>query len=364
MTSLFRTPSSTPRISGPVELIQAVPYLLGFHPQDSLVIIGLKDGYLEVTARMDVADLEEPRLLGETIASLRRGGVTTFVGLVYLEAGTPADPPADAVLAADRLSEAVAAVEGRLAEVLVVTGSGWWSARCEHTGCASVHGGPLPTGTSDYALAATVAGVAPLSDRVGLEAVLAPLPAAERVPAAVIRRAEHDGVLAVLESDERQYRLGQLAALTGAARASGSAQWSPPGDAECARLAVALTWIRTRDEVWMRVDEGRLDGRELWRELARRLPDAYRPAALLLYGWAMWRHGNGALARVAAEQAVTIDPEYTAADLLLGVLTNAMNPRTTPRLRTRSRAGGRNARGGGGARRGGNGRGGGNGGRW
>jgi hypothetical protein len=41
----------TMRINGPADLLSAVPYLLGFHPTESLGLIGLTHGVLVVTAR-------------------------------------------------------------------------------------------------------------------------------------------------------------------------------------------------------------------------------------------------------------------------------------------------------------------------
>jgi len=38
------------RLRGPADLIAAVPYLLGFQPSDSLVLVGLDRGRLVVTA--------------------------------------------------------------------------------------------------------------------------------------------------------------------------------------------------------------------------------------------------------------------------------------------------------------------------
>jgi hypothetical protein len=90
-----------------------------------------------------------------------------------------------------------------------------------------------------------------------------------------------------------------------------------------------------RDAIWLGIDGHRIDGRPLWRQLARRLPEPYDAAPLFLFGWASWRAGDGALAGIAAERAVDSDPSYTAADLLLAALTRAADPRRMPRLRSR-----------------------------
>ena len=68
------------------------------------------------------------------------------------------------------------------------------------------------------------------------------------------------------------------------------------------------------------MDEGRVDGRVLWRYLARRLPAPYDAAPLFLFGWRSYRDGDGALASMAAERALSSDPGYSAADLLLAAL--------------------------------------------
>jgi hypothetical protein len=107
-------------------------------------------------------------------------------------------------------------------------------------------------------------------------------------------------------------------------------------DDEVARFGVALTETAIRDSVWLAVDDRRLAGFELWRELARRLPEPYDAPALFLLGWTAWRDGNGAIASVAAQRAVASDPTYSAADLLLGAISGGIDPRRVPRLRNRA----------------------------
>ena len=90
----------------------------------------------------------------------------------------------------------------------------------------------------------------------------------------------------------------------------------------------------------MALDEGRLEGDRFWRHLARVLPPPYDAAPLFLVGWSAWRGGSGAFARIAADRALDSDPNYSAADLLLAALNNAVDPRvdaevqaTPPRAR-------------------------------
>src|SRR5207244_11973892 len=71
------------RVAGPADLLQAVPYLLGFHPQTSLVIVGLHAARLVVTVRLDLADLAEPRVLDEALEAIHGGGATELVGAIF-----------------------------------------------------------------------------------------------------------------------------------------------------------------------------------------------------------------------------------------------------------------------------------------
>ncbi len=109
----------------------------------------------------------------------------------------------------------------------------------------------------------------------------------------------------------------------------------PAAEDDLIRFGAALATIPVRDAAWLAVDEGRLDGRELWRWLGRRLPGRYAAAPMFVFGWASWRAGNGALAGIAAEQTLDADPEYSPADLLLATLSHGIDPRRMPRLRLR-----------------------------
>jgi Domain of unknown function (DUF4192) len=104
------------------------------------------------------------------------------------------------------------------------------------------------------------------------------------------------------------------------------------------RFAVGLIEISIRDALWLAIDQERLDGRAFWLQLLQRLPAPYDSAPLFLFGWATWRDGNGTLAAMAAQRALTSDPGCTAAELLLSAITNGLDPFRTPKLRSSSRS--------------------------
>lgn len=322
------------RISGPAELLQAVPYLLGFHPARSLVLVGLDDGVLVVTARLDLSDAARGAI-PNALYPMLRGGSTCVVAAIYDDDAGPLDvaelPWTDVAVALEE--EAFAAGCEVLDTMLVVRGR-WWSYACASPACCPPEGRPLPAAPSPFAAAATYQGVVALPDREALEALLDPLPPPDRQRLdAEVEAAEHAAVQDTLDGHGRRYERSAKRALFAAARESADPRWTGPPDAEVARYGVALTSIPIRDSLWMAVDDGRLDGRALWRDLARRLPSPYDAAALFLFGWAAWRAGDGTLAGIAAERAVASDPAYTAADLLLAAVANGVDPRRLPKLR-------------------------------
>ncbi|MGI8762141.1 MAG: DUF4192 domain-containing protein [Jatrophihabitantaceae bacterium] len=332
-------PLPTLRLKAPGDLLQAIPYLLGFHPKASLVLVGLSAGALVVTVRVDLSDLAQADVLAETIAAMRRGAAEELIGAVYDDGAEPtrsgsALPWAGVAPAIDRECLRLGC---ELTAVLLVVGQRWWSYLCKDPTCCPQEGRPVSAGPSVVSAAATYAGMVALPDRETLAAVLDPQP--EDVRAALfplVAEEEDSAVRAVLDASAERRERAVKRAIFSAARDSEEPGW-PGGvaldDATVARFAVALSGRPTRDAVWMAVDDGRLDGRALWRDLARRLPQPYDAAPLFLFGWASWRAGSGALAGIAADRAVASDPGYSAADLLLAALARGMDPRQLPKLR-------------------------------
>lgn len=356
MTSRPRRIHST-RISGPGELLQAVPYLLGFHPTRSLVLVGLHDERLVVTARLDLTDA----LIGgipHAVSAMTRGGSTSFVAIIYDDEFDDADddiyyddrydypddlyddedepcfPASHQPSLAVMLQVELDRVGAQLRDTLLVADDRWWSLSCYDPDCCPIEGRPLPDAPSSFTTAATVDGVVALPSRSALEDVLAPLPDADRSalqPA--IRAAEHTAVEQTLEGNARRWELSTKRAIFRAARAADQPGWSSAADSDVARFGAALAVISLRDAVWLAVDGDRLDGRPLWRDLGRRLPGPYDAPPLFLYAWASWRAGDGASAGIAAERALTSNPDYHAADLLLAAVSSGVDPRQVPKLR-------------------------------
>jgi Domain of unknown function (DUF4192) len=327
----------TLRLSSPAELLAAIPYLVGFHPVESLVLVGLAGNRVTVTARLDLADCGEGEL-HHALTVVSRAGSDAILGAIYGEEDGQTTSwshtfPLGQIV--ESLREAAAWHQLRVGQVLVVRDDRFWiysEAWDEDAGTA------LRPKSSHAAASATYAGLVARPDRAALMAILDQDDAVVRATLdPLLAEYESAAVKAILSGSAQSNRRRVKRAVFAAARQADSTLpgTDPSADrsATLCRIAVGLTDTETRDAVWLAVDQGRLDGRSLWQELVRRLPSPYDAPALFLFGWASWREGNGVLAAEAAIRAMDSDPGYTAAELLLSAVQNGLDPHKTPRLR-------------------------------
>jgi hypothetical protein len=342
MTAAASSPAFTVR--GPADLINAVPYLLGFHPVDSLVVVGMCDGRVVVTIRIDLdVWIGEPGIVEQSLAAMRRGGAGRFIGILFDEVSLPdwhaETLPWDGLVS--ELVSAVHAVDGEVGDVLLVGHGRYWSYSCFGAGCCPDEGVPVSPDSSEVPARATFAGMVALPDRDAVDRLLEPLPEDERAALLPAIDAAIDAAMAEISAG-RQERLDRsdVRALFAAAREAAAGSVDLDEEA-LARYATALRRLAVRDSLWVGIDEQRLTGDALWWHLARALPDPYRAAPLFLIAWTAWRSGSGALAAMAAERAIAADSDYSAADLLLAALSNGVDPRAMPRIRRPARRYGR-----------------------
>ncbi|HEY9523256.1 MAG TPA: DUF4192 domain-containing protein, partial [Thermopolyspora sp.] len=133
------TSSDSPRIvlTRPGDLLGAIPYLIGFHPAESLVIAGFTgrspSGRLRLTTRWDLPIQTES--LSRLVPLLRREGVEQVM-LAGFGPGHLVTPAVDRVIELVRvagidLTEALRAHDGR-----------YWSYLCTRADCCPAEGVP------------------------------------------------------------------------------------------------------------------------------------------------------------------------------------------------------------------------------
>ncbi|MFJ4857032.1 DUF4192 domain-containing protein [Streptomyces sp. NPDC088730] len=356
-------------LRGPAELADALPYLMGFHPNDSVVMVALHGGRGRFGGRLRLGipqSAQEWPSVAEQLAeclikgSERRGDRPDAI-VVFL-CQDPADGETGNQIMerlrpfAQRLRTACGALDVPVLEALCISEDRYWSYCCPDARCCPADGTPLAVpGTSVMAAAATYAGVQVRGSLREMEARLTP-PAAtassgqqqalDRAGSALLPKLlDEEGRKEVGGSTLRLAR--QLMKRLGEAPAAMPSLSDLNDDRlisheEAAAVILGLQDRETRDRAaeWMEGPEAE-SALRLWRALARRCVAPYvehAAAPLTLAGWVAWSTGDEPAARVALGLALRLDPGYTFAQLLHEACNQGLDPETLRRCLRGERA--------------------------
>ncbi len=323
------------KVGSPAEILAAVPYLIGFHPTSSLVVIGARPprDRVHVSFRYDLLDPPEDgyaREIAEHASSVLVNQHVTVAIIVGYGPGALVTPIAEEFRV--RLSEA--GVEVR--EMLRVEGGRYWSYLCQDPGCCPPDGIRFDVSASSIAAQMTLAGNVTLPDRTALERTIAPLGGAARtsMAQATIRAENRAAALVARAARSGRKRGGILRpviddGLRAVSEAIGTYRGGGriDGDDEFAWLTVTLADVRVRDDAWARMEpEYRQSHQRLWTDVLRRADPHYVPAPACLLAFTAWQSGDGALANVAIARALESNPGYTMAQLLLEAVGGGLPP--------------------------------------
>src|SRR6266567_9530590 len=158
------------RVDGPAAMLAVVPRLIGFHPVDSLVVVGASGprNQVEMGFRYDLPEDTEAReqIADHAAETLTLYGIRTVI-LIGYGAGELVTPLMDVMR--DRAARVGRAVK----EALRVEGGRYWSYLCTSPGCCPTEGIPFDTETHPATAAMVVAGLTTQPSREALEATLA-----------------------------------------------------------------------------------------------------------------------------------------------------------------------------------------------
>ena len=321
------------RISSPADALAIVPHLLGFHPANSLVVIGAgrPRDRIELAFRYDLPDPPDSDkaadIAAHSLAVLNRRRLTTVIGIGY-GPGRLVTPVAD-VLAA-RLRQAGL----RPRELMRVEDGRYWSYICRNLECCPAEGVPFDVGAHPAAAAMIVAGMAAYPDRGALARTVAPVsgPAADSMDHATQRAQQRAADLisaAPGQSPNDPTGLlvadGRRAVIEAIQTYRSGGQFSE--DDPVAWLSVVLARLPVRDDAWARMDpEHRQPHLRLWADVVRRACSRYVPAPASLLAFTAWQAGDGALANIAIDRALASDPAYSMALLLRDIMDAGVPP--------------------------------------
>ncbi|MGC5563731.1 DUF4192 domain-containing protein [Streptomyces sp. FR-108] len=359
----------------PAELADALPYLLGYRPEDSIVLVALHDrdgrGRFGGRARLgipshadDWPSVAQQLTHGLVKGSERRGALPeSMVAFLCHEPGN--GESGRAVMErlrplAQLLRTACGALDVPVIEALCISDGRFWSYCCPSEHCCPPDGTSMGLpGTSVLAAAATYAGLQVRGTLRQLRARLTPWEseaaleqesALDAVSMALIPRILDDvsraGVAANTLELARQV-MRRFAETPSAAPGPGTLPADLRDDEllrheEAAMLILGLQDRTTRDRaaVWMEGDEAG-PALRLWRALARRCVGSYgehAAAPLTLAGWVAWSSGDELEAREALAMALGADSGYLFARLLHQACNEGLDPEAIRRCLRGERA--------------------------
>jgi hypothetical protein len=325
------TSSKTYRITCPDDLLAMVPAVLGFHPEESLVVLTIGQAPDPFFARVDLpsepADVEE---LAAHLASVVARHALHGVALVVYSVDA-ATAESSAVALVRTLADA-----GTEVPIAVRADGGRWFRLHGGESADGDSGTPYDVTAHPFTLEAVVDGRVVHESREALadtlvtrdpdevEAVQHALAKALRRKAAAARQPlgppNPAGARNHLVAEGRwlQERVRQFVVDGGRLDTE-----------EVGRLLVAVTSAEVRDVAWSEMT--RADARshvDLWRDVVRRSPreSVAAPAAMLAF--AAWLSGDGALAWCAVDLSQQAEPGYGMAALVAQTLAAAVPPST------------------------------------
>ncbi|MER5842211.1 DUF4192 domain-containing protein [Streptomyces prasinus] len=349
----------------PAELADALPYLLGYHPEDSVVLVALydKDGRgrfggrarLGIPANRDDWPAAARQLAQGLVAGSERRGVKPEQMVVFLCQEPGEGEPGQRVRErlgplAHVLRLECGALDVPVVEALCISDGRFWSYCCDDEGCCPAAGTPMGLpGTSVLAAAATYAGLQVRGTLRELRARFLPWEnAAALEQEAALDAAHRTLVPKILDAagrNEVALQTRELASrvmdrLAGAPSVSGMLPADLRDDEllrhdEAAALILGLQDRTTRDRAaeWMEGAEA-APALRLWRALARRCVGSYgehAAAPLTLAGWVAWSTGDELEAREALAMALGADPDYLFARLLHQACNEGLDPESIRR---------------------------------
>jgi hypothetical protein len=300
------------------DLINTLPILFGFTPEDSIVAISTygRRRRMGFRMRMDMPAVEHFGLVaGQIVTHLARQNAEGAIIIAVTDQ-------------TDAAAQLVPHVEQRLGTIQPVVGA-WADGTRFWTTFDDGDPAGYPYDTSGHhpaVVQAITEGQEILPSRAALAAKLEPESGPRRawlnqgaiIVAAQVRAALH----ACQNQSVEEVGLGDLRPALEAALARRGLT-----DDLALRFAMWATITPVRDALWALItpDNAR-DMVGLWSHVARCAPPPVSAPSLTLAGFASWLSGDGALALIAAERALAIDPHYTLAGLLLDLLEQGVPP--------------------------------------
>ncbi len=322
-------------LTTPHDLLAAIPFLIGYHPTDSLVLVSLKSGAVAMAMRVDYPSLDEENIsqsdCDALIAHLKRDGADGALLVAYLP-----DTALSGEQILSELAQGLARAGIELNESLIISKGRWRSTICGDRSCCPTQGRELPEISTSriaveqvsnghpmpYATAGELAdSIAPLalaSEELFLQTVSGYQICEED---AEIRVKQKEGAIAVIDLVSR-FIAGSVGENIEQDQELSAKVIGRLSDIQVRDFALGSHTCATQEIYW-----------QMWRYLVRIAPAKFVAPVASLLAATSYERGDGALAQRALDRAQVDDPNYSLAGLLRRVFSAGWPPESFAQMR-------------------------------
>ncbi len=309
-------------ITNPIDLLAAVPFLIGYEPSDSIVLVALEKDAMSIALRIDFpAELTEKdaRELVNRLGEVEELLMVSYIPDDLLDVHRSLGPLFDAITSSDIV----------IRESIIVAAGRWRSLICQDEECCPVEGSPLPElSISRVAVEEVAQGkVMPFISLAAMEDSL---------------RSEPDLVIANAAKSTRP--IDYSSDPTFEQREGANSLLDFLQDFRAARICndkalVGVVLARLRDLQVRDFALGIMNDEEsdlyfsAWRWLMKVAPNGFVAAPATLFAVACYERGDGALANLALAKARQDQPKYAMVELLAKVFGSGQPPQLFKDLR-------------------------------
>jgi hypothetical protein len=321
-------------LTSPHDLIAAVPFLIGYQPQSSLVLVSLKNEEVGMALRVDYpteVGTDVARACDLLVAHLSRENSDAALVIAYVP-----DNRLDGEVVLAEFSSALNRAQIALQESILIFQGRWRSTLCFDSECCPINGSDLPDIASSRIAAEQVAHGRPMpfanSDDMVDSISSLPLSSDKEF----ITEVESNLILENSEDIQRKQREGAVGVIDLVSRfISGTmGQDFHQDQMISAKVIGRISEIQVRDFALGSHNEVTLDIYwAVWRYLTRIAPVGFIAPVASLLAAVSYEKGDGALAQKALDRALEDDPAYSLALLLRRVFSAGWPPESFAQMR-------------------------------
>jgi hypothetical protein len=313
-------------LTSPHDLLAAIPFLIGYHPENSLVLVALKDDTVGMALRVDMPTDIAAESYDLLASHFQREAAEAALIVAYVDAQTDPEP----VLI--NTSAALLRAGISIKETLIVSDGRYRSMLCHDSECCPPLGTPIPDiDSSRIALEHVIAGhPMPYSNVAGLVQSIAAL------PSAMDENWQSEVQVFWVESDSENLLDLQRDGATAVIDLAGEyTQGRGAEDRElAARVIGRLSDIQVRDFALGSHNDETADAYwQMWRDLLLIAPRGFVAPIASIFAALAYERGEGALAHKALDRAMVDDERYSLALLLRRVFTAGWPPQSFTAMR-------------------------------